>query len=334
MGLYPVIWAPYYWPVLMLHAVTYDHTLDPQRLERHALVIENTIAELPCEACTHHSGLYLETHPLPFHHRKHSSSSSPSSSSPSSSSSSSPPLPSKTKDVMTKWMVDYHNWVNEHVGKRSLTMEEALEEFRLTFFNPHAEVAAHTASEMRKVQHERLAYWKKIAKEEGHMTDQEIHEACTTTRPKSETDATIETQRFEQLNRQLMRDMDSILNLKQALAKKTRDRSLQEREHDFLRHQQIGIQYARDHETTMKKLNDKAAKMQRIIQDRTEDQHDPYNIQDNLIMYASIAILIILSSFLLGCWVMSRFQTLSHPVRQKKPRSGAQAFSSAFPNVY
>lgn len=146
MGLSPLLWGRYYWSVLTLTALRYDHEAMSRDTREQLIQFFRLLpAWLPCPSCSHHIQKYMQTHPLPLGHTTD-------------------PVvtPSNTAQPydtpMVRWTMDLHNVVNERLGKPVLTYEEAWRRFEQTFFHPTQTMGLTVHAQMREDYAQQLAF--------------------------------------------------------------------------------------------------------------------------------------------------------------------------------
>jgi len=100
MALEPNIWGPHYWFVLHTIALTYPHTPNEVMRKKYYDLVQNLPLFLPVEEIGNTFSQYLDKYPV------------------------TPYLESRTSFV--KWMHFIHNKINVSLGKKELTMEEAM----------------------------------------------------------------------------------------------------------------------------------------------------------------------------------------------------------------
>ncbi len=92
-------WAPGAWR--FLHAVTFAYPDEPSfRMQKQAKLFFGTLGDiLPCKKCGHHWNQRLENHPVP----------------------------TQSKDALSRWLVNVHNDINRSNNKREFSYDEVCE---------------------------------------------------------------------------------------------------------------------------------------------------------------------------------------------------------------
>lgn len=93
----PEIWGTGAWTLLHCITATYPLRARPSIQQRYREFLTLLSQTLPCKKCRRHFRTYLRRSP--------------------------PCL--RTRQAFKKWMIDFHNWVNERLGKPILTHETA-----------------------------------------------------------------------------------------------------------------------------------------------------------------------------------------------------------------
>ncbi len=97
MGIYPPVFGPMVWDTMMMFATNYpiEPTIEDKTNMLQWLIL--TMGFLPCGSCSLHAKRYVETH-----------------------------VPNvSSRESLTKYIVDFHNYVNISLGKSAFTLVEA-----------------------------------------------------------------------------------------------------------------------------------------------------------------------------------------------------------------
>lgn len=141
-----MLWGRYYWSVLTLTALRYDHeAMNRESREELIHFFRMLPTWLPCPACSHHIRQYMQKHPLPLAHT------------------SEPVAPPSTTaqpydTPMVRWTMDLHNVVNQRLGKPVLSYEEAWRRFEQTFFHPTQTMSLTVHAQMREDYAKQLSF--------------------------------------------------------------------------------------------------------------------------------------------------------------------------------
>ncbi len=90
-------WGRHVWTLLHILAMFYPEHPDKERQESFSNLIYGICDNLPCSFCSGHCSSYLEKFPPVLNNR----------------------------ETLIKWVCDFHNSVNERVGKRTLSYDES-----------------------------------------------------------------------------------------------------------------------------------------------------------------------------------------------------------------
>lgn len=99
MGVYPPVFGPAMWNYLHTMTVAYPHEPTPEDKQNALDFLKAMSKTLPCPGCSHHCQRYFADHP--------------------------PKVDNKMQFI--EYMIDFHNHVNQRLGKRVLTTKEAME---------------------------------------------------------------------------------------------------------------------------------------------------------------------------------------------------------------
>jgi hypothetical protein len=133
MGVWPVAWGPSQWRILHLMAYTFPDKPTAERQKAMIKYIEGMCGNLPCEGCSHHATKYItENKPAV-----------------------------ESKDALTKYFIDFHNFVNRKTGKRELTYEEARDDLHKNILNQKEWSTLYRADQQRKEDAEKINNIKK-----------------------------------------------------------------------------------------------------------------------------------------------------------------------------
>lgn len=129
----------------MLHLMAYSYPEQPteERQQKMLDYISGMCSNLPCPGCQFHCKDYIDEHPPAV----------------------------QSREMLTKYFIDFHNAVNKRTGKRELSYEEAEAELRQRFFQRNDWMDLKRAAEIRNEDHKVIDDLKTRLEEECQTCD-------------------------------------------------------------------------------------------------------------------------------------------------------------------
>ena len=106
----PEIWGSHFWFTMHTVGFFYPEYPTPTDMHRYKNFYESFVYMLPCVSCREHYGKVINDHPID------------------------PYL--ESRDSLSRWVVLVHNKVNERIGKKQISYQQAVDEYGKKFILP------------------------------------------------------------------------------------------------------------------------------------------------------------------------------------------------------
>lgn len=123
--MYPPVWGPATWDAMHHFAFAYPEKPSKERAEQMTTFLESICGNLPCPQCGVHCSVYMVQNPPAV----------------------------ESRGALIKWVIDFHNNVNERTGKRVYSYEEVEELQRAKFYNLPNFEALSRSMDIRREDH-------------------------------------------------------------------------------------------------------------------------------------------------------------------------------------